>query len=177
MDKQTDRILEEMWHAARKAPERRDRYLFLLSLSRMAKRGKIVLIPQGDDPWQALVVPIAGARTAEDLFIHRDELLDDDPLDGETMDKMTACLLIEMSQAIQIARNRELLDRFSFLLDLTDMALKGKIRLVPQGDDPWQALVVPAVGQGEEGGLTAEDLFIHRDEPQVSQWINNLLDR
>jgi hypothetical protein len=78
MDKQTDRILKEMHDAARKAPERRDRYLFVLSLSWMAKDGKIVLIPQGDDPWQALVVPVEqgeeGARTAEDLFIHRDEL-------------------------------------------------------------------------------------------------------
>jgi hypothetical protein len=71
MDKQTERILKEMRDAARKAPERRDRYLFLLSLSWMAKHGKIVLIPQGDDPWQALVVPVEqgeeDARTAEDL--------------------------------------------------------------------------------------------------------------
>ena len=170
MDKQTDRILKEMRYAARKAPERRDRYLFVLSLSWMAKHGKIVLIPQGDDPWQALVVPTAGARTAEELFAERD-----DPqvsrwlneLPREPVDKMTACLLIEMNEAIK-TESPEFFDRFFFLLKLTDLAWEGKIRLVPQGDDPWQALVVP-VEQGEEGARTAEDLFIHRDELQVSK--------
>jgi hypothetical protein len=83
------------------------------------------------------------------------------------MDKMTACLLIEMSEAIQTG-GREFVDRFSFVLQLTDMALKGKIRLVPNGDDPWQALVVP-LEQGEEGARTAEDLFIHCDKSQVSK--------
>jgi len=179
MDKQTDRILKEMRYAARNSPDRRDRYLFVLSLSWMAQNGKIALIPQGDDPWQALVVPTSGARTAEDLFAERDDpqvsrWLNEIP--REPMDKMTACLLIEMNEAIKI-ESGEFFDRFSFLLKLTDLAWEGKIRLVPQGDDPWQALVVPVVEQGEEGGRTAEDLFIHRDEPQVSRWLNNLLDR